>query len=88
VTLVFDRAVAIGGINVGAVLVNDEFTNETYAGSGAVLVAPDTVQLSLTPVGAASWTNVVLDAAANNGIVAVNDGGTWPGANSLLLPFP
>ena len=54
VTLVFDRAVAIGGINVGVVLVNDEFTNETYAGSGAVLVAPDAVQLSLTPVGAAS----------------------------------
>jgi hypothetical protein len=30
----------------------------------------------------------VLDATAATGIVAVDDGGTWPGVSALPLPYP
>jgi hypothetical protein len=42
----------------------------------------------LNPIDGAMHPDVHLTAAAANGIAALDDGGTWPGADLLALPFP
>jgi hypothetical protein len=89
-TLAFDRAINIGGLN-GAVIIVDD-AQQAYlkynATGGAVLLDPSTVRLTLVSIDDPSGDSILLDASALSGIVAVNDGGTWPGVNDLPLPFP
>src|SRR4051794_26985947 len=48
VRLTFDRAVDIAAIEVAAITVNDDNSDEAYVGSGvATLFAPETVQVPL-----------------------------------------
>jgi hypothetical protein len=88
VRLTFDRAVDIAGINVAAITVNDDPSDEAYVGSGtATLFAPETVQVPLVISHGASGPGTELSATGASGIVAVDDGGTWVGVADLSLPF-
>ena len=90
VTLTFDRAIDISALDGSVVIVEDGVHSEfRYAGTvGATLLTPATVQIELA--GVEEWTgpDIRLDAGTGNGIVAVDDGGTWGGVVDLELPFP
>jgi len=90
VTLTFDRAIDIAGIVGGDIIVNDaDITANLYEATGPVtMLSPTTVRIELTGVGEATGTGVRLSAGAANGIVAVDDGGTWAGTTNTELPFP
>ena len=88
--LVFDRAVNIAAINTAAFILEDaQFNNFRYdGGGGAELTGPETLKVLLVEVDNASGSGVKLSVAAGNGVVAVDDGGTWAGVSDLALPFP
>ena len=90
VTLTFDRAIDIAGLDGSVIIVEDGVHSQfRYNGTvGATLLSPATVQIELA--GVEEWTgpDIRLDAGAANGIVAVDGGGTWGGATDLELPFP
>jgi hypothetical protein len=88
VRLTFDRAVLIGEIDVSAVGVSDGVTTGTlYQGHGsATLLSPRTVEVPLMGVGMAGG-GVTLTAGNGTNVVAADDGGMWPGAAELPLPF-
>jgi hypothetical protein len=90
ITLSFDRAIDVAGIDGSQVGVNDpESNHHRYAATGTVeLVSPASVQIGLSAVGSSTGTDLVLNASAITGIVATDDGGTWAGAMDLELPFP
>ena len=83
-TLQFERAIDISGLNGLVIVLNDnDFNGLSYTGTdGAELLDDVTVQISLASVGDATEPGVVLNVAAGNGIVAVDDGGTWAGAEA------
>jgi hypothetical protein len=89
-SLTFDRAVNIDALDGAAITVDDPVFHEaSYPGDGgAVLVTPDTVEIALGLPLAPTGTVQTLTATAANGIVAVDDGGTWPGVVEVALPFP
>ena len=90
VTLAFDRAIDIAGLDGSNILVRDGDTAEMMwsATGAAVLDAANTVRITLEPVEADSAPGVVLTAGPTSGIVAVDDGGEWGGVSELALPFP
>jgi hypothetical protein len=89
-TLVFDRAINIGGLVGTAILVDD--AEQTYllynSSGGAALLDAVTVKLTLVSIDDPTGPGILLSVSALSGIVAVNDGGTWPGVTNLSLPFP
>jgi hypothetical protein len=89
VTLTFDRAVDASGMDVGQVRVFDGATTfRNYVGQGAQTAeTPQSVRVSLQELGATGAGNVTLTVLEENGIVAVDDGGTWEGVDELALPF-
>jgi hypothetical protein len=90
VDLEFDRAIDIGAMDVAQVIVDDDtFTGARLVGfETAVLVNATTVRVPLNPVGGVEQPDVFLTVGAGNGIVAVDDGGTWAGVTNEPLPFP
>jgi hypothetical protein len=90
VRLTFDRAINIAAISTGAIIVNDnDDVGEKFEGQGAAtLLAPETVEIGLVPAGGPSGTGITLTASAANGIVAVDDGGTWVGVTDFALSVP
>jgi hypothetical protein len=88
--LQFDRAINIAALNGAAITVRDgTWDQTTYNGvSDVSVIDPQTIDLTLVPVGSWSVNEETLTATAHSGIVAVNDGGTWPGVTNLTLPFP
>lgn len=89
VNMQFDRAINIDAIDVTTITVGTITTGGLYQGDGTpTLVDPRTVQIPLTGIGEYPYTNVMLFVDAGNGIVAVNDGGTWAGTGGTGLPFP
>jgi hypothetical protein len=88
VYLTFDRPIDISGLVVGGFGVVDEPDGHALIGFLApILIAPNQVQVLMQIVASASGPDVLLTASAGNGIVAVDDGGTWAGASDLVLPF-
>jgi hypothetical protein len=89
VILTFDRAIDVTGIDVGQFRVLDGVTSfRNYYGSGVpTLDDPATMRLSLTELGATGAGSVTLTVLDENGIKAVDDGGTWGGVDELALPF-
>jgi hypothetical protein len=90
-TLTFDRAIDIAGFEGSGILVDDgQFRMTLFDALGALtLEDPQTLRIELTTVGPSTAAGeVLLTAGANNGIVAVDDGGTWAGVSNLALPFP
>lgn len=89
VRLSFDRDINIAAIHVGAIIVSDANTGQTYVGSGvATRIATQTVQVPLAILTTSTGSGIKLTASGATGIVAVNDGGTWGGVSQLVLPFP
>lgn len=89
VHLTFDRAIDVSALVLSAFTVMDGPDFIHFVGTGTpFLVGPTEVLVFLHNVGSASGSDVLLTAAAGNGIVAVDDGGTWEGASVLPLPFP
>ena len=88
--LVFDRAIDIAAVNVGAFGVFDGISNfRSYVGTGApTLDDPVTLRLSLMELGATAAGSVTMRVSPENGIVASDDGGAWEGATDIALPFP
>ena len=88
--LTFDRAVDVTAFNGTVVFVDDPVDNdERLDGTGgATLTAPETVEVALVGIAGGSGTQVLLDAAANNGIVAADDGGAWAGVTDYVLQVP
>jgi hypothetical protein len=89
VLMTFDRAVDAAGMDVGQVRVFDGVTAfRSFVGLGVMTQeSPESVRVSLQELGATGAGNVSLTVLAENGIVAVDDGGTWDGVNDLALPF-
>jgi hypothetical protein len=90
VTLAFDRAVDASGLDAAAVTVDDGvYAAGSFVGSGpATVVNATTIKVFLEEIGGPSVPDVELSATAATGMVAVDDGGTWPGVTALVLPFP
>jgi hypothetical protein len=89
-TLTFDRAIDIDAIDVTQVVVDDDvFTGSRLVGfESAVLVNATTVRVPLNPIDGAMHPDIHLTVEPGNGIVAVDDGGTWSGVTALELPWP
>src|SRR5689334_6449040 len=83
-TLQFDRAINIALLIGTAIVVNDGFGPQISldATGAASLLDPATLQVQMIFVGPYTPINVTLDAIAPNGIVAVDDGGTWDGVTN------
>jgi hypothetical protein len=90
VILVFDREIDSSAFVGSAVTLDDgQFTFIVYAGSDSPFQdGPTTLRIPLLPGGSSSISGVQLGATALSGIVAADDGGTWPGVSGLVLPFP
>jgi hypothetical protein len=89
VHLTFDRAIDPSGAVVADFTVIDAPESIHFVGSGEPSPQSETeVLIFLTNVGAASGPDVLLTVGAGNGIVAVDDGGTWEGVSGLVLPWP
>jgi hypothetical protein len=89
VRLTFDRAISLAGFNGSAVVVDDaaDSGNQYQGTGGAFLVGPASVEIFLVDPAPASGTGTTLTVTAANGIVAMDDGGTWAGVAELALPF-
>ena len=88
VYLTFDREIDTTGLVVGAFVVDDGPDGHQLVGfEEPVFVSPTEVSVLMHITGSASGDDVVLNVAAGNGIVAVDDGGTWAGVSGVVLPF-
>ena len=89
VTLTFDRAVEVAGIDVAAITVADEAAGYLFEGTGAATPLSETsVLVPLVDVEQSPVAGTLLTAGAGTGIVADDDGGTWAGVTDLALPYP
>jgi hypothetical protein len=88
-TLVFDRAIDVSGFDGSQVTVNDGAYNlQAYSGADSPTLSDAvTVVIVLDVVMGTEAGDVTMDASPASGIAAVDDGGTWDGASSLVLPF-
>src|SRR5688500_5300447 len=89
-TLSFDRAIALGGFAPSQVSVQDPAgTGFAYAGTG-VVDTPDaqTVVVEMGQTVEAPGSSEVMSATGATGIVAIDDGASWPGVSNLGLPYP
>ena len=89
-TLVFDRAIDIAAFVPGAITLQDPSgSGFGFVGTG-VVDTPDaqTVVVEMGSTGTAEGTLDVVTATSSTGIIAVDDGATWPGVTGLGLPFP
>jgi hypothetical protein len=84
--------VSVAAFDGAAVQVGDPTFNFTlYNGTGgaAFLIAPAVVGIYLAQQDDYFGTEVDLMADGGTGIVAVDDGGTWPGTGGIVfLPYP
>lgn len=90
VTLQFDRAIDITGIDGSQITLKDgEINGRVYQGTGSTsLTGPATVQVELVDVGPYETTETLLTATDSTGIIASDDGGGWGGCTNLEIPFP
>ena len=88
--LTFDRAIDLADFDGAAIVVNDAaITGMRWQGTEDVGQPDDTtVRITLTATGPATPGPLTMSAGANNGIVAVDDGGQWAGVTNVGLPFP
>ena len=89
VRLTFDRAVDASGLDGTQITLGVQEFGYLYNATGAVVVLdPATIEITCVQIGGFEGEESVLNATALSGIVAVDDGGAWAGANDLPLPFP
>ena len=89
VTLTFNRAIDIAGINLTTILVADGPNGFLYEGAGTPVQGdPASVQIDLNGIEEITADDVKLTAWPTNGIVGAGDGLPWDGVVDLVLPFP
>jgi hypothetical protein len=89
VTLTFDRAIDVAGVDGAAITVADGSTGFRYAGTGgAIPLSANVVELLLEGVEEIPLGEITMTATAANGIVALDDDVAWAGVVELGLPFP
>ena len=87
-TLRFDRAIDVSGVDGSAIVVNDMTAGSLFNGTGGVSGLDDVMVIfTLVVIGSATEAGIHLNASASSGIVAVDDGGTWAGVSELELPW-
>ena len=87
-TLRFDRAIDVSGVDGSAIVVNDMTAGSLFNGTGGASGLGDVMVIfTLVIIGSASEAGIHLNASASSGIVAVDDGGTWAGVSELELPW-
>src|SRR5262245_44583444 len=86
----FDRDISIAGINPDAIRLKDGITTMMILVPAPPLtvVGGDTFEMSVGDGEPFTDPVVLLNVAADNGIVAVNDGGLFAGCTDLPVPFP
>jgi hypothetical protein len=85
ITLTFDVAVEVGGIDPAAITVVDANLSERFAGNTVTAQpTPQSVAIALVSTGAGFAPRSSMSATAANGIVAV-DGLAWPGVGLFPL---
>ncbi len=90
-TMTFDRAVNLDGLDPAQIIVDAApLTGEAYQGSGPVeVLSPTQFTLGMSDAGSSGGMAILLLASATTGIVAVDDGGVWEGTGSgVELPYP
>ena len=90
IRLSFDRPIDVAALVGSQIIVDDGvILGIQYEAQGtATMIDPATVEIGLLDVTGSSVPGVRLTAGAANGIVAVDDGGTWAGVSDVPLPFP
>jgi hypothetical protein len=84
--LEFDRAIDMSGFDPSQVTVRDGPNNgRMYTAVSPGQLDPTTIAVSLTDAGPFVGEDVTLWATATTGIVAVDDGETWPGVSGFVL---
>ena len=86
-TLQFDRPVNIDLIDLSQFTVDDGVVGHTVLGDGFHPQQPDpvTVLFDVSEQEAYDGSQVLLNASADTGIVAVDDGGTWAGVSGMVI---
>jgi hypothetical protein len=90
VRLAFDRPIDIAGLDGSQITIEDgPITEFRWAATGAAtLEGPAVVRIDVALAGPSSSVATTLTATGATGIVALDDGGAWPGVVGLVLPFP
>ena len=85
----FDRKIDMSAFDGSGIFVRDgTFHGMLYVATGSWEVVTDTtIRVSLDPVEEFVGEDVELTAGDATGIVAVDDGGTWPGVSGVELPM-
>ena len=87
--LVFSRAIDISGLVGSAFVVADGVVQGyRFHVASATLDGPATMVAQLAEFTGEVEPVITLTASAGTGIVATDDGGTWPGVEGLQLPYP
>ena len=88
--LQFDRAINLDGFNPSQITLQDpNNTGFAFAGTGVVDTPdPQTVVVEMGQTGSSIGSLDVMSATGATGIVAVDDGASWPGVTNLGLPYP
>ncbi len=85
----FDRAVNAAGMQFAQMTLQDGIYNHLdYVPNSVANTGPSSLRFTLYPTGPTEAGIVNLLATALTGIVAINDGGIWPGTDGLELPWP
>jgi len=89
-SLQFDRAIDISGLNADAIRLKDGVTTNSVLEPYPPVTVVDetTLTMGVLDIEPYAGSDVLLNVAADNGIVAVDDGGTFPGVTDLPVPFP
>jgi hypothetical protein len=87
-TLQFDRAIDISAINPAAIVITDGVLEQLNVCTSVNESGADWVMLNWEFADAVPAGAITFSAGAGNGIVAVDDGGAWPGVTDVELPFP
>jgi hypothetical protein len=90
VILTFDRAIEIGSMDGGQIVVDDgnDLGLKFKATGAATLDGPAVLRVVLEDDGDATGVETTLTAGGGNGIVAADDRAAWAGVTDLNLPFP
>lgn len=78
----------VSSFDPSSITVNDPASGSVYHAVSAVVLGGIIVQVLMTPTGASSGTQTLLNATAATGIRSADDGTEWAGAAGLELPFP
>jgi hypothetical protein len=86
--LTFDRAIDVGNVDTSQIVLRDGmFLHQQLVGNEVTVVDPTTIDLSMMATGPTGIAVQLLTASAMTGIVAVDNGGTWPGITNAELPI-